>query len=180
VRGCGERVVAIIDDLLELSQIESGKRDLAPSPQDLNGMVEQCVAALQPQANRERIIIRSSLVHPLPQVIADGPALRQIALNLIGSSIRLAHAGGQVIVSTMRADCGDVLLRVRDTGHGLNDNEVASALAPFRDPGGNGSAEIRLSLTRALVEANHARFAVRPALHAGTMIEVAFPAAAAG
>jgi hypothetical protein len=70
----------------------------------------------------------------LPPVIADARALRQIALNLIGNSIHLANAGGQVIVSTALSDFGEVMLRVRDTGHGLNDNEVAAALQPFRTP----------------------------------------------
>ena len=97
-------------------------------------MVESCVAVMQPQANRERIIIRTSLAHTLPPVIADARALRQITLNLIGNSIHLANAGGQVIVSTALSDFGEVMLRVRDTGHGLNDNEVAAALEPFRTP----------------------------------------------
>ena len=87
---------------------------------------------MQPQANRERIIIRTSLAHTLPPVIADARALRQITLNLIGNSIHLANAGGQVIVSTALSDFGEVVLRVRDTGHGLNDNEVAAAMEPFR------------------------------------------------
>ena len=89
---------------------------------------------MQPQANRERIIIRTSLAHMLPPVVADARALRQITLNLIGNSIHLANAGGQVIVSTALSDFGEVVLRVRDTGHGLNDNEVAAALQPFRTP----------------------------------------------
>ena len=78
---------------------------------------------MQPQANRERIIIRTSLAHTLPPVVADARALRQIALNLIGNSIHLAKAGGQVIVSTALSDFGEVVLRVRDTGQALNDNE---------------------------------------------------------
>ena len=94
---------------------------------------------MQPQANRERIIIRTSLAHALPPVIADARALRQITLNLIGNSIHLANAGGQVIVSTALSDFGEVVLRVRDTGHGLNDNEVAAAMEPFRQPGAVGS-----------------------------------------
>src|SRR3954454_4859522 len=93
---------------------------------------------MQPQANRERIIIRSSLAHALPAVVADGRALRQIVLNLIGNSIHLADAGGQVIVSTALSDSGEVVLRVRDTGDGLNDNDVAAALEPF---GAAGPAE---------------------------------------
>ncbi len=132
IRASGERVIAIINDLLDLSRIETGKLDLAFANQNLNDMVERCVAVMQPQANRERIIIRTSLAHTLPPVIADARALRQITLNLIGNSIHLANAGGQVIVSTALSDFGEVVLRVRDTGHGLNDNEVAAAMEPFR------------------------------------------------
>lgn len=178
IRASGERVTAIIDDLLDLSRIETGKLDLFFTSQNLNDLVESCVAVMQPQANRERIIIRTSLAHMLPPVVADARALRQIALNLIGNSIHLANAGGQVIVSTALTDFGDVVLRVRDTGHGLNDNEVAAAMEPFRTqapsdqaPGGSG---VSLSLTKALVEANRAQFHIRTGAHSGTLIEVVF------
>ncbi len=115
IRASGERVIAIVNDLLDLSRIETGKLDLAFTSQNLNEMVESCVAVMQPQANRERIIIRTSLAHTLPLVVADARALRQITLNLIGNSIHLANAGGQVIVSTALSDFGEVMLRVRDT-----------------------------------------------------------------
>ncbi len=183
IRASGERVVAIIDDLTDLSRIETGKLDLAFVNQNLNDMVESCVAVMQPQANRERIIIRTSLAHMLPQVVADARALRQITLNLISNSIHLANAGGQVIVSTALTDFGEVVLRVRDTGHGLNDNEVAAALEPFRtqapsDQAPDGSP-VSLSLTKALVEANRAQFHIRTGTHSGTLIEVVFPHAVA-
>ncbi|QUS41569.1 PAS domain-containing protein [Tardiphaga alba] len=176
IRSSGERVIAIVNDLLDLSRIETGKIDLAFSSQNLNEMVEQCVAVMQPQANRGRIIIRTSLAHLLPTVVADARALRQITLNLIGNSIHLANAGGQVIVSTALSDLGEVVLRVRDTGHGLNENEVAAALEPFRSsgPSDTESAGVSLSLTKALVEANHARFQIKSAPSSGTLIEVAF------
>ncbi len=178
IRASGERVIAIIDDMLDLSRIESGKLDLAFANQELNPLIEQCVAALQPHANRARIIIRTSLAHALPGVQADARALRQIALNLIGNSIHLANPGGQVIVSTATTDRGDVVLRVRDTGHGLNDNEIAAAMAPFRTPtasdrlpSDNGA---NLSLTKALVEANRAQFNIKSGPNTGTLIEVVF------
>jgi PAS domain S-box-containing protein len=183
IRASGERVIAIIDDLLDLSRIETGKLDLAFSSQNLNELVESCVAVMQPQANRERIIIRTSLAHALPPVIADARALRQIALNLIGNSIHLANAGGQVIVSTALSDFGEVVLRVRDTGHGLNDNEVAAAMEPFRnhapsDLSSDGSG-VSLSLTKALVEANRAQFHIKTGPQSGTLIEVVFSRAVA-
>jgi PAS domain S-box-containing protein len=178
IRSSGERVIAIINDLLDLSRIETGRLDLTFASQDLNDLIEQCVAVMQPQANRERIIIRTSLAQMLPPVIADARALRQIALNLIGNSIHLANAGGQVIVSTALSDFDEVVLRVRDSGQGLNDNEVAAALEPFRtqapsDQASDGSG-VNLSLTKALVEANRAHFHIKTATHSGTLIEVTF------
>jgi PAS domain S-box-containing protein len=182
IRASGERVIAIINDLLDLSRIETGKLDLAFTNQNLNEIVESCVAVMQPQANRERIIIRTSLAHTLPQIVADTQALRQITLNLIGNSIHLANAGGQVIVSTALSDFGEVMLRVRDTGAGLNDNEVKAALEPFRTPAPSDQSEssgVSLSLTKALVEANRAKFQIRTGGRSGTLIEVVFPHAVA-
>jgi PAS domain S-box-containing protein len=176
IRASGEKVFAIVNDLLELSRIEAGLLDLSFASQNLNELVEQCVTLLQPQANRERIIIRTSLAHLLPPVIADAAALRQITMNLIGNSIHLANAGGQVIVSTALSDFGDVVLRVRDTGHGLNDTEVAAAMEPFRTAAPSDQSDgagVTLSLTKALVEANRAQVQIKSAAH-GTLIEVTF------
>jgi PAS domain S-box-containing protein len=181
IRASGEHVLAILNDLAELTRIETGQLDLAFANQNLNELVESCVATMQPQANRERKIIRTSLAQALPPVLADARALRQITLNLIGNSIHLANPAGQVIVSTARSDFGEVVLRVRDTGQGLNDSEVAAAMEPFRTPppsdNASGPSAVSLSLTKALVEANGAKFAIRAGGRSGTLIEVVFPQA---
>lgn len=177
IRASGERVITIIDDLLELSRIETGKLDLNFADLNLNDLIEACVVVMQPQANRERIIIRTSLAHALPQVSVDARAMRQVAMNLISNSIRLATAGGQVIVSTALTDRGEVALRIRDTGHGLSEREVAAAMEPFRTPppgDASDSSALSLSLTKALVEANRARFNIKSKASTGTLIEVVF------
>jgi PAS domain S-box-containing protein len=183
IRASGEQVIAIIDDLTELTRIETGKLDLAFVSQNLNELVESCVTVMQPRANRERIIIRTSLAHLLPPVVADARSLRQITMNLIGNSILLANPGGQVIVSTALSDYGEVVLRVRDTGHGLNDNEVAAALEPFHTPPpsdkANEKSGLNLSLTKALVEANRAQFHIRTGGRSGTLVEIVFARALA-
>ncbi|MBR0708642.1 PAS domain-containing protein [Bradyrhizobium liaoningense] len=182
IRASGERVIAIIDDLLELSRIETGKLDLTFANLNLNDLVEACVVVMQPQANRERIIIRTSLAHALPQVSVDARAMRQITMNLISNSIRLASAGGQVIVSTAMTDRGEIALRIRDTGHGLSEREVAAAMEPFRTPPPGDAADnsaLNLSLTKALVEANRAQFNIKSSGNSGTLIEVVFAPALA-
>jgi PAS domain S-box-containing protein len=178
----GAHLISLINDLLDLSKIEAGKLDLTFASVALNDLTQQCVAIMQPQANRERVIIRTSLSPRLPQVMADARSVRQIVLNLLSNSIKFTVAGGQVIVSTAITDTGEVALRVRDTGIGMNAQDLATALEPFRQvatvtrarPGGTG---LGLPLTKALAEANHATFNIKSTPNEGTLVEITFPGA---
>ena len=179
IHASGGHLLSLINDLLDLSKIEAGKLELTFTSVALNDVTQQCVAIMQPQASRERIIIRTSLPPALPQVVADARSVRQILLNLLSNSIKFTGAGGQVIVSTALNDNGDVVLRVRDTGIGMSDKDLVIALEPFRQLttsarwGGTG---LGLPLTKALAEANRASFHVKSAPRAGTLVEIAFPA----
>jgi PAS domain S-box-containing protein len=180
IHASGGHLISLLNDLLDLSKIEAGKLELDFATVDLNVLTQQCVALMQPQANRERIIIRTSLAQPLAPVVADARSVRQIVLNLLSNSIKYTAAGGQVIVSTAQNDAGDVMLRVRDTGVGMSEQELAVALEPFRqlatsDRFGSGGSGLGLPLTKALVEANRASFSIKSAVNNGTLVEVAFP-----
>jgi signal transduction histidine kinase len=149
---------------------------------DLNELTKQCVALMQPQANRERVIIRMSLGDTLPMVLADVRSVRQIVLNLLSNSIKFTGAAGQVIVSTALGDSGDVVLRVRDTGTGMSEQDLAIALEPFRQLAtsprfGSGGSGLGLPLTKALAEANRASFRIKSARNAGTLVEIGFQGA---
>jgi len=180
IHASGGHLLSLINDLLDLSKIEAGRLELAFTTVSLNELTRECVAIMQPQANRDRIIIRTSLPPSLPQVVADARSLRQIVLNLLSNSIKFTDAGGQVIVSTALNDAGDVALRVRDTGVGMSENDLATALEPFRPLATSGSAAsgssgLGLPLTKALAEANRASFYIKSAPKAGTLVEIAFP-----
>ncbi|MCC6948049.1 MAG: PAS domain S-box protein [Bradyrhizobiaceae bacterium] len=176
----GEHLISLINDLLDLSKIEAGKLDLVFSSVDLNEIASQSMALMQPQANRERIIIRTALAPNLPPVVADARSIRQIVLNLLSNSIRFTPPGGQVIVSTTLTDDGEVHLRVRDTGIGMTETEIKTALEPFRQittagHGKEGGTGLGLPLTKALAEANRASFSIKSTKNAGTLVEIAFP-----
>jgi signal transduction histidine kinase len=180
IHSAATQVVALLNDLLDLSKVETGKLDLAFANINVNDLTQQCVGVMQPQANRARIIIRTSLTPGLPQVVADERTLRQIVLNLISNSIKFTGPGGQVIVSTAVSDGHDVVLRVRDTGVGMSDKDIETALEPFRQVAtsgsfGSGGTGLALPLTKALAEANRANFHIKSAPNAGTLVEVAFP-----
>jgi signal transduction histidine kinase len=180
IYAAGLHVVSVLNDLLDLSKVETGMLDMSFANISLNELTQQCVGIMQPQASRARIIIRTSLTPGLPQVVADERSLRQIVLNLLSNSIKFTGPGGQVIVSTACADSGEAVLRVRDTGVGMSEKDVEAALEPFRQTAtsgswGSGGTGLGLPLTKALAEANRAHFSITSAPNAGTLIEVAFP-----
>jgi signal transduction histidine kinase len=182
IHAAGMHLVSLLNDLLDLSKIETGQLDLTFANVSLNELTQQCVGIMQPQASRARIIIRTSLTPGLPQVVADERSLRQIVLNLLSNSIRFTGPGGQVIISTAFADSGEAVLRVRDTGVGMSEKDVEAALEPFRQTAvsgswGSGGTGLGLPLTKALAEANRAHFSIKSAPNAGTLVEVAFPPA---
>ncbi len=182
IHSSGGHLISLINDLIDLSKIEAGRLELTFAGVALNDLTQQCVAVMQPQANRERIIIRTSLSPKLPQVVADARSVRQIVLNLLSNSIKFTGAGGQVIVSTAVTDAGEVMLHVRDTGIGMSEQELATALEPFRQLAtstrwGSGGTGLGLPLTKALAQANRASFHIKSTPHAGTLVEVTFPAA---
>ncbi|MCB1487688.1 MAG: PAS domain-containing protein [Bauldia sp.] len=175
----GEHLMSLINDLLDLSKVEAGKLDLNFESVAVNAVIQECVALMQPQANRERIIIRTSLSSTLPNVVADLRSLRQILLNLLSNAIKFTKAGGQVIVATAMEDSGEVVVRIRDTGIGMDDKDIETAMKPFRQVATSGrSGEgtgLGLPLTKALVEANRATFAIDSVPAQGTLVRITFP-----
>jgi PAS domain S-box-containing protein len=181
IHASGVHVMSLVNDLLDLSKIESGGLDLAFAAVDANRVVADCVALIQPQANRNKVITRLALASRLPAIWVDERSLRQIVLNLLANAVRYNEPGGQVIVSTALHASGHAVLRVKDTGIGMSDAELEKALEPFRqiDPSRGGGAGLGLPLTKALAEANRASFAIRSRKSEGTLVEIAFPLAPA-
>ncbi|MBM6581147.1 PAS domain S-box protein [Microvirga sp. BT689] len=178
VHASGSHVISLVNDLLDLAKIEAGRLELSFTGVSLNDLVSTCVALLQPQAARDRIVMRMSFAPKLPPVVADERSMRQIVLNLVSNAIKFTDAGGQVIVSTAMTDRGEVAFRVRDTGIGMTPTEVEAALEPFRQLATSrrrGGTGLGLPLTKALVEANRGALQISSQPSEGTLVEVIFP-----
>lgn len=174
----GGYVISLVNDLLDLAKIEAGKLDLDFVSVNLNEIALSAVSLLQPEAQRGRVVLRSGLSPKLPPVVADQRSIRQIVINLLSNAVKFTDAGGQVIISTALGDQGEAILRVRDTGIGMDDKEIELALEPFRQvpttrrAGGTG---LGLPLTKALVEANRAAMSITSVKKEGTLVEITFP-----
>ena len=174
----GAHVMSLVNDLLDLSKIEAGKLELNFNAVDANRIVSECVSLIQPQAARERVIVRQSLAPRLPNIVADERALRQIVLNLLSNAVKFNEEGGQVIVSTALTDAGHAVIRIKDTGIGMSEADIETALEPFRQVAtsrAKGGTGLGLPLTKALIEANRASFSIKSKKAEGTLVEVAFP-----
>ena len=174
----GQYVISLVNDLLDLARIEAGKMELSFASVDLNAVLNSCVTLMQPQANKAHIVLRSSLEAKLPPVVADERSMRQITLNVLGNALKFTDAGGQVILSSTRTPAGEVVIRVRDTGIGMSEQEVVEALKPFRrlahgrkTPG----TGLGLPLTAALVEANRGALRISSTPGEGTLVDIVLP-----
>jgi PAS domain S-box-containing protein len=179
IHASGGYLLSLINDLLDLSKIEAGKMELDFTAVSIVDATEHAMRLLQDTATRGRILVRKSFAEKLPRVVADQRALRQVMLNILSNAIKFTDPGGQVIVSAQVNREGQLSLSVKDSGIGMSGAQIAEALQPFtrietvgRDTQGTG---LGLSLTKALVEANRAKFAISSEPGRGTLVEVVFP-----
>lgn len=176
----GKHVLDIVNDLLDISKIEAGQVEMEFIAVSLNDHLAESVSLLQPMANSQRVIIRTSLSESVPDVVADQRSVKQIALNLLSNAIRYTPSGGQIVVSTSYETSGNVVVRIRDTGIGMNRKELEQAMKPFGQVGtgprqrGEGTG-LGLPLTKAMVEANRAQFDIVSTAGEGTLVSIAFP-----
>ena len=190
IRGSGMRILGLFEDLASLSKVDSIKAEAKTKADpklpgvNLNEVVKASVAKMQPEASRVRVLIRTSLSSISLPVTAEPDSLNNIVVNLLTSSIRFAGTGGQVIVSTAPGGAGKVTLRLRDTGAGLSDKELADLQKPAMPGTQPASADasdekLTMAITRAMLDANNATLAVTSKAEDGTLVEVTFPATAA-
>jgi PAS domain S-box-containing protein len=175
----GQHLLALINDLLDLSKVEAGKLELNFTAESIAEATDHAMRLLQEEARTARVLMRTAFPAKLPRVVADHRALRQIMLNLLSNAVKYTNAGGQVVVSANVEQDGSMAVRVKDTGIGMTEEELQDALQPFtrvdspnRERQGTG---LGLPLTKALTEANRAKFQLSSAPNQGTLAEILFP-----
>jgi two-component system phosphate regulon sensor histidine kinase PhoR len=177
-----DRLTALIEDLLELSRIEGGTRDLALEAVDAAALARDLLRDLKPRLDAGRLVGEVSDT-AAPRVLADRRALVQVLLNLLDNAIKYSEPGGRIEIAVAGAPTG-VRIEVRDTGIGVPAADQARIFERFyrvekarsRDLGGTG---LGLAIVKHLVQALDGEVRVSSREGQGTTFSVRLPAAPA-
>ena len=180
IAASARHALSVIDRVLGGNSQPCTPGAIPPSEIDVNNLVKGLGSSLRALAKEAGVRFRVRLETREGAVAADETSVRQIVLNLVTNAIKFTGAGGRVEVATRRPRDGSLVIAVRDSGPGMSQREIASALgataarAPTRRP--KGGLGLGLPLVRALAEANGARFSIDSTPGKGTVARVTFPA----
>jgi len=179
----GHHLLALIDDVLDLARVESGRLDLALEPVLIAAVVDDCLRLAQPLATRRGIGVRVDVDGHLT-VQADRVRLRQVLMNLLSNAIKYNAEGGRIEVSATDGASRRVRVSVRDTGCGIPPQRFGELFQPFNRLGAErGPVEgtgIGLVIVRRLVESMHGEMGVTSAPGVGSTFWIELPSGTSG
>ena len=180
VKNSSERLLELINDLLDLSQMEAGRLDLHRTSLDLARLIPEVAGSLRPLIEAKRQRLRLDLGETLPAVWADADRVTQILTNLISNAHKYTLVEGSITVAARR-DNGFVRVDVSDTGTGLSPEDQAQLFTKFfraqdRSPQAGRGTGLGLVITRLLVELHGGRITVSSAPGRGSTFSFSLPA----
>jgi signal transduction histidine kinase len=180
VRKNADRLLGLINDLLDLSRIEAGRLDLQRTSLDLARLIPEVAGSLRPLIEGKRQRLRFEFGDALPPVWADQDRVTQILTNLISNAHKYTLVEGSITVAARRDD-GFVRVDVSDTGIGLSPEDQAQLFTKFfrahdRSPHAGRGTGLGLVITRSLVELHGGRITVSSAPGQGSTFSFSLPA----
>ncbi|MCZ8236655.1 MAG: ATP-binding protein [Inhella sp.] len=175
----GQRLLRLINDVLDLSKIEAGALQLVAEPFDVRRELDEGLRFMAERARRSRVSLEHDVAIP-PGVVAlgDRGKLGQVLLNLLGNAIKFTPAGGRVGLQA-RLDANDVAhVQIQDTGPGIAPEELAQLFTPFvqgRSGASQGGTGLGLVLSRNLLRAMGGELTLHSELGAGVRASITLP-----
>jgi signal transduction histidine kinase/CheY-like chemotaxis protein len=177
IRSAGDHLRGVIDDILDLSKIESGRLELEHIPFDLVACVEDAVAVVAARAEEKNLALGTLFAPDTPAAIVGDPVrIRQILVNLLSNAVKFT-AGGEVVVEVTSSPVGSdrccIGFHVSDTGIGIPDDAIDRIFAPFTQADASttrtfGGTGLGLAICRELAERMGGGITVRSKLGAGS------------
>src|SRR5882762_3375429 len=152
----GWYLLELINEILDLALIESGKLSLSPEPLSLAEVMHECQAMIEPQAQKRDIRMTFPQFDIPYFVKADRTRVKQVLINLLSNAVKYNKVGGTVVVDCIASTPGRIRVSIRDTGAGLPPEKLAQLFQPFnrlgQEAGGEEGTGIGLVVAKRLVE----------------------------
>jgi two-component system cell cycle sensor histidine kinase PleC len=182
VQGAGRHLLALINDILDLSKAEAGKFELSCEEIAPADIVAECLRLTRGKAHEGRLRLTSELAPGLPNLVVDRLRFKQALLNLCSNAIKFTPPGGAVHVTADPTAEGGFALAVRDTGIGMTPEQIPLALEPFRQVASpfarnTEGTGLGLALVKSLIECHDGRLEIQSTLHRGTTVRLVLPPA---
>ncbi|MFJ2990158.1 PAS domain S-box protein [Collimonas sp. NPDC087041] len=175
----GWYLLRLINEILDLAMIESGKVTLSQESMSLTEVIQDCQAMIEPQAQKRGVQMTFPLLDDLFYVHADRTRVKQVMVNLLSNAIKYNRVAGTVVVKCVMRGADRVRVSVTDTGAGLTQEQLAQLFQPFNRLGQEGSIEegtgIGLVVTKQLVELMGGVLGVESSVGAGSVFWVELP-----
>jgi signal transduction histidine kinase len=180
VKTGGDHLLAVINDILELSKVEAGKLEFHLEPVDVHSVMEDAVLFVGGAALAANVRLVGALPTDRIELKSDRRKLTQVLINLMANAIKFTPGGGTVTVGAMLDRDGACIIHVTDTGIGMTPEQIPIALAPFgqietaytRKHQGTG---LGLPLSKRFVEAMSGTLSISSQPNIGTHVELRFP-----
>ena len=176
----GEHLLALINDVLDISKIEAGRADLDEGQVDIPELIDDCLRLIKVRLTASGLSIRSEVDRSLPRCRADARMLKQMLLNLLSNAVKFTDVGGLVTVSAAWGQDGWLAIKVTDNGIGIAERDMSTALATFgqvdstlsRRHQGTG---LGLPLVRSLAELHGGSLQLESRTGVGTVATIRLP-----
>jgi PAS domain S-box-containing protein len=169
----GWYLLELINEILDLALIESGRLSLSHEPIELSEILFECQAMIGPQALKRGINVHFPRLEVPHYVIADRTRVKQVLINLLSNSIKYNNFGGSVKVTYEETTSGRVRVEVQDTGNGLPQDKLEQLFQPFNRLGQEGTSEegtgIGLVVCKRLIELMRGEIGVRSTVGTGSV-----------
>ena len=180
INDAGRHLLALINDILDLSKIEAGKLELDEEDIDIARAIRSCMVLVKERAGNGGVKLLTDIPDGLPALHGDQRMLKQILVNLLSNAVKFTQPGGEVTLKAWSREDSGYVFQIIDTGIGIALADIPTALSPFgqvdsalsRKFAGTG---LGLPLTKSLVELHGGYLDLQSEEGAGTTVTVRFP-----
>jgi signal transduction histidine kinase len=178
----GRRLAEMVEQVLEFAGAQSGKQRFEFRNVNVGSIIEEAIAASQPQIKEANFKVETDVEDNLPQIRVDSLALRRVLQNLISNAIKYDGQNKWARVSAFQSAENDVTISVEDRGRGIESSDIPHIFEPFYRGGAAIAAQIKgsgvgLSIVKQIIEAHGGSIAVRSTSDAGTTFTFSLPVA---